>query len=218
MRGEDGRVLDSADLRAGSPPHARGRRRRATRRNGRRRITPACAGKTSCLTRRIGRLPGSPPHARGRLDLPFRLAGTFPDHPRMRGEDAPVGPGCPPGLWITPACAGKTRHAVRGWLTCPDHPRMRGEDVSDIIDEVSRWGSPPHARGRLTYTETYTAAGGITPACAGKTQAARATSRMYWDHPRMRGEDLNQSFRFGLSPGSPPHARGRPVCPPVDVD
>ena len=51
------------------------------------RITPACAGKTSFVTR-IGR--------RGR------------DHPRMRGEDVVTVSTTAGAHGITPACAGKT--------------------------------------------------------------------------------------------------------------
>ena len=108
MRGEDQSPLCSIAGRGGSPPHARGRHRRRVCRRGGRGITPACAGKTG--KRRL-------------------RTGTSPDHPRMRGEDMissiekPFDRGSPPHargrhdrsfcscrhVWITPACAGKTR-------------------------------------------------------------------------------------------------------------
>ena len=107
MRGEDAAYDSKSSSACGSPPHARGRRRRSCRFGNIPWITPACAGKTS------GR---STPKSRPR------------DHPRMRGEDVDVLAvlgtylGSPPhargrlrvarprsqGRGITPACAGKT--------------------------------------------------------------------------------------------------------------
>ena len=66
MRGEDARSIPSRMPEGGSPPHARGRRRRRRGLFDYSWITPACAGKTTLF-----RSPG-----RG-----------FRDHPRMRGED-----------------------------------------------------------------------------------------------------------------------------------
>ena len=67
MRGEDSPRNIFTTVRAGSPPHARGRREAELVVALAQRITPACAGKT-CLAR-LGRV----------------RAG---DHPRMRGEDS----------------------------------------------------------------------------------------------------------------------------------
>ena len=66
MRGEDKVFCRQPLADKGSPPHARGRRQPQRLPTGRRRITPACAGKT-----------------RRRADLQSAVA----DHPRMRGED-----------------------------------------------------------------------------------------------------------------------------------
>ena len=107
MRGEDVPASPCSCPSQGSPPHARGRRRRIRRGVPAARITPACAGKT--LYR----------------PLPY---GQPRDHPRMRGEDLATifvpksRAGSPPhargrlvtnelalsGMRITPACAGKT--------------------------------------------------------------------------------------------------------------
>ena len=107
MRGEDFAPSASLPRTNGSPPHAQGRRTSGVCRTDPPRITPACAGKTTCQ----------------RVAVPLMT-----DHPRMRGEDT-LGrysmysaPGSPPhargrhelGLvsafleGITPACAGKT--------------------------------------------------------------------------------------------------------------
>ena len=107
MRGEDDLQSVVHFVAEGSPPHARGRRTHGRACFRRRRITPACAGKTLMLTavmRRVtdhprmrgedwfyqagnGKAHGSPPHARGRHTEFHRR--------RLRRR-------------ITPACAGKT--------------------------------------------------------------------------------------------------------------
>ena len=189
MRGEDKSDLAAKYANWGSPPHARGRRRNVFVSPRIWRITPACAGKT------------------WRSDTGPQAEA---DHPRMRGEDSgrvmassttigspphargrPTSARCPtwaPG--ITPACAGKTQH---------------GHIVSDG-DE----GSPPHARGRLCLTQVDGDKTRITPACAGKTWISRPSWFISSDHPRMRGEDATPCVAVWNSPGSPPHARGRP--------
>ena len=66
---------------------------------------------------------------------------------------------------------------------------MRGEDRLKRPRQRWRGGSPPHARGRPVAIMLYRRAGGITPACAGKTLCWKRTFRITRDHPRMRGED-----------------------------
>ena len=208
MRGEDDvqEVLGSS--RQGSPPHARGRLVTLRYELHKRRITPACAGKTrarqnSCPTRRdhprmrgedtiifvssVSRR-GSPPHARGRL--------------AFRGELRII-------VGITPACAGKTGPARWDPDRTGDHPRMRGEDYVDCSALASEEGSPPHARGRLQVATGFDSVSRITPACAGKTPRSPTHERTSPDHPRMRGEDKADPCEIEVAHGSPPHARGR---------
>ena len=188
MRGEDGSHDPGSCCVPGSPPHARGRHGPGVPMRRGRRITPACAGKTGC----------------------YLLQRSYHwDHPRMRGEDWCGGnsecseEGSPPHArgrqsrrvrevaWerITPACAGKTRAALRQLARGGDHPRMRGEDLSIIFHGNLVKGSPPHARGRLPYQEIVVNPERITPACAGKTRAGLEKGNKMSDHPRMRGED-----------------------------
>ena len=86
---------------------------------------------------------------------------------------------------------------------------MRGEDLVTDQAIIDRAGSPPHARGRLPVVLCGWGAGGITPACAGKTTSAESSIWADADHPRMRGEDVRQIQWGGKQNGSPPHARGR---------
>ena len=132
-------------------------------------ITPACAGNTR--------------------------ARNFPtpvseDHPRLRGEyfiddyDTMCDEGSPPlargirnrnstvlpSMRITPACAGNTLFCRFHSPTCKDHPRLRGEYYATDFGYLPYTGSPPLARGILTYARNIRERIRITPACAGNTQ------------------------------------------------
>ena len=188
MRGEDSRESNTQTYILGSPPHARGRLRRGRRLAEKRRITPACAGKTSFLPPPFRAGAGSPPHARGR--------------PRRTRDRATR-------TRITPACAGKTTRAFAECRSLSDHPRMRGEDAPTLRGDTVEEGSPPHARGRHWKGQVNDLHRRITPACAGKTCPGRTPIEFDSDHPRMRGEDLPFSVAAIAKAGSPPHARGR---------
>ena len=208
MRGEDHGHGQLYSWRGGSPPHARGRQSDVPSHNQVRRITPACAGKTSDgysggqwrwdhprMRGEDGMFmnfafdwSGSPPHARGRL-----LQHVKPDiHCR-----------------ITPACAGKTPPTRQTRYPLSDHPRMRGEDFGFFSYRVGQGGSPPHARGRQRGREMSYVPIRITPACAGKTSSSRKCRWASMNHPRMRGEDHGSLRVQQPVVGSPPHARGR---------
>ena len=107
MRGEDLFVSFWVTYQSGSPPHARGRLVRLPCVRVDERITPACAGKTTCDT---PTLPASSDHPRMRGE-DFNCSGIVwtssgsPPHARGRLED--VGRRLAWG-GITPACAGKT--------------------------------------------------------------------------------------------------------------
>ena len=88
MCGEKLQVLDSIDLRSGSPPHVRGKVAVQSSNSHQFRITPACAGKSICSAlyhsfdwdhprmcgekmgkgHLLGHRQGSPPHVRGKDD------------------------------------------------------------------------------------------------------------------------------------------------------
>ena len=133
---------------------------------------------------------GSPPHARGRRP---------PAQRRRRAKR------------ITPACAGKTRRSPPFWGNGQDHPRMRGEDNRLILADLDVVGSPPHARGRPSNEEAFGAGIGITPACAGKTAQETQSRSMYWDHPRMRGEDASVHWPSACPAGITPACAGKTV-------
>ena len=65
---------------------------------------------------------------------------------------------------------------------------MRGEKIPDMGARHFPKGSPPHARGKVSVTQSNSVPPGITPACAGKRSNPLIFRKMMEDHPRMRGE------------------------------
>ena len=207
MRGEHFYDSHNRDREMGSPPHARGALIKNNHPNTKPGITPACAGSTS---------------------TPRRRSSSIRDHPRMRGEhpslqlghtesmgSPPHARGAPP--WtvslkgqgrITPACAGSTALQHCNVFFARDHPRMRGEHKAISFFGCPLPGSPPHARGALMWRCAKKRWCGITPACAGSTQAGSGHQSGLQDHPRMRGEHHIFWPSVRVLPGSPPHARG----------
>ena len=190
MRGENATDFKEKALEIAVHPRMRGENGVLVREEMvKNRSIPACAGKTPHRAPRSGRRAGPSPHARGKRTrsrsrtAPTRsipaCAGKTPRradrgarasvHPRMRGENGAVTPGCSSSCGPSPhargkpmeaggcgmnersipACAGKT--AVDRFATAVDsvHPRMRGENAQE--------GRPGAERARSI------------PACAGKT-------------------------------------------------
>ena len=168
MRGEDPATSLKNVETAGSPPHARGRRRHLRDEHERLRITPACAGKTNAST-------ADPKCSQ--------------DHPRMRGEDVRGRLARCTKLGSPPHARGRLILSTQDLDADLDHPRMRGEDSSGGEATGDDVGSPPHARGRPVRRARPTTRGRITPACAGKTPSLLERLIVFADHPRMRGED-----------------------------
>ena len=85
---------------------------------------------------------------------------------------------------------------------------MRGEYTLKQLITERRMGSPPLARGIPTYNQTKRVKRGITPACAGNTDADASTYNQRRDHPRLRGEYFMVASSNSNFIGSPPLARG----------
>ena len=112
----------------GSPPHVRGKVHIAEVRRVARRITPACAGKSSTWSPIFGRQW---------------------DHPRMCGEKGEAVQEFAVAVGITPACAGKRSPPLSAALAVQDHPRMCGEKFRSAGRAGRDRGSPPHVRGKV---------------------------------------------------------------------
>ena len=110
---------------------------------------------------------------------------------------------------ITPACAGKSENGGENVATLQDHPRVCGEKRSVRVHHQGGGGSPPRVRGKaqLTFKQVYVV--GITPACAGKSEAGVAIRQVGQDHPRVRGEKPPPTTTSTPHRGSPPRARGK---------
>ena len=195
MRGEDTLECAMRISINGSPPHARGRLSDKFEFEELGRITPACAGKTVTPVSSGDDGTWITPACAGKTLAFARKPPRMEDHPRMRGEDCPVGVIVITRIRITPACAGKTQNFILILCTARDHPRMRGEDASRPGDGQRGSGSPPHARGRRHSRACLSSPRRITPACAGKTLHGCFVRVHRQDHPRMRGEDSDVGFR-----------------------
>ena len=64
-------------------------------------------------------------------------------------------------------------------------------------------------RGKVYDCGKKVAAGGITPAYAGKRCSDRPQLLRFEDHPRLCGEKLTSSKIYGINWGSPPPMRGK---------
>ena len=112
MRGEDMILVNIVNASAGSPPHARGRRKKRLTVGSEARITPACAGKTFVLSTSTASR-GDHPRMRGedfyQLDTQLDWLGS---PPHARGRHA-LKTSFRKDVRITPACAGKTQDPSR---------------------------------------------------------------------------------------------------------
>ena len=102
--------------------------------------------------------------------------------------------------------------ALSGRATSPDHPRLRGEHQQLRRLRRPPCGSPPPARGAPLKSAMRSGTCWITPACAGSTSGRPCGRRCPWDHPRLRGEHSLCLPGHVTATGSPPPARGAPVC------
>ena len=192
----------------GSPPRMRGKEAPAAHHHRTAGITPAYAGKRQerssyrtnrrdhprvCGEKSFTRLSycsagGSPPRVRGKVPV------CCPEHRKVR---------------ITPAYAGKRDLVISESGDIEDHPRVCGEKQSRQRCRMSRTGSPPRMRGKDGVNDSAQAVTGITPACAGKSSAARRARQPSRDHPRVCGEKTEYRALVTAHQGSPPRMRGK---------
>ncbi len=133
-------------------------------------------------------LTGSPPRVRGK--------GSKRPNNTLR-----------PG--ITPACAGKSMYHTISSGCYRDHPRVCGEKGKALVNRSWNLGSPPRVRGKVRFWPKLQKYGGITPACAGKSEADHIGRGIRQDHPRVCGEKMMRWKRMDRFKGSPPRVRGK---------
>ena len=150
--------------------------------------SPLTRGKLSSFPRPSTPDRIIPAHA-GKTIFPSTWTGVLQDHPRSRGENAPMAPraSAPAGsspltrgkrvhgthgrahARIIPAHAGKTLRQSAGRLQSPDHPRSRGENATNQPRFTSVSGSSPLTRGKRQRGRRAARPRRIIPAHAGKT-------------------------------------------------
>ena len=110
---------------------------------------------------------------------------------------------------ITPAHAGK-RWSPPQWSPPRwDHPRACGEKPSRFCGGRAGTGSPPRMRGKVFPCTDLLFAVRITPAHAGKRNAAVQRMMVRKDHPRACGEKYIHNLPEYSITGSPPRMRGK---------
>ena len=72
-------------------------------------------------------------------------------------------------------------------------------------------GSSPHTRDKCIYLIQNRHADGIIPAYAGQILLVALISMVCWDHPRIRGTNIDTNERHQIVEGSPPHTRDKCV-------
>ena len=118
---------------------------------------------------------------------------------------------------ITPAYAGKRRHATLWTWPCWDHPRVCGEKHCFFHQVIRFQGSPPRMRGKASGCRPSWSSCGITPAYAGKRDSKGETVPLNQDHPRVCGEKFRDENVDNEAVGSPPRMRGKGGVVPVTL-
>ena len=114
-----------------------------------------------------------------------------------------------PHLGLIPACAGKTPRLWHLGALRRAHPRVCGENHAAAILAALRSGSSPRVRGKRGALPRLVRVLGLIPACAGKTLTAYLDGGTYTAHPRVCGENLEQSVGAVNTVGSSPRVRGK---------
>ena len=131
MCGEKRHTFVSIESGVGSPPHVRGKGPLHLLRCRVKGITPACAGKSVWSRLNRVRLADHPRMCGEKESFPARVHHHMGSPPHVRGKEPGTRQRKPrPG--ITPACAGKSRPALRCTPRAGDHPRMCGEKTKKI--------------------------------------------------------------------------------------
>ena len=167
MRGDSWTPSNSAEVIAGSPPHAWGQlpvREPGGVHPG---FTPTCVGTAPSYGLPVpsgGVYPhmrgdsafcsgvtdtksGSPPHAWGQRGKPVLLGQADRFTPTCVGTATTCVPGAAGGR-VHPTCVGTAAPTGRWPPTSRVHPHMRGDSTFSILWRPPWYGSPPHAWGQ----------------------------------------------------------------------
>mgnify|MGYP001677537315 CR=1 FL=1 len=179
-------LRNASDL--GSSPRVRGKRPRPGPRPPRRRLIPACAGKTEMQGRTHARTAAHPRVCGENRRLRQRLVRDLGSSPRVRGKrDRPRRRR--ERQRLIPACAGKTAPATTPTRRSRAHPRVCGENIVAAVAALVAAGSSPRVRGKHRRRRRRPRGRRLIPACAGKTVTVIVRSAARQAHPRVCGEN-----------------------------
>ena len=168
MCGENKAIAAERAIAGGSSPRVRGKQLEARFDQHRRRLIPACAGKTLADAS-----PPPPSRAHPRVcgeneRLCYPYLSVVGSSPRVRGKPVKTYLGDLINGLI-PACAGKTASMSAAWARPRAHPRVCGENRRCSARLRALRGSSPRVRGKLGLDCSGLVVRGLIPACAGKT-------------------------------------------------
>ena len=166
--GEKRKPARAGVFKKGSPPHMRGKVKPADRALNLVGITPAHAGKSSCIRGRSRRNRDHPRTCGEKLQKSCIVHFVRGSPPHMRGK-APELRARFHLLGITPAHAGKSLYRDERRAGNQDHPRTCGEKRRAALQSATSRGSPPHMRGKALQSVPTSVQARITPAHAGKS-------------------------------------------------
>ena len=173
-------------------------------------LIPAWAGKTE-TTQTTGPAAWAHPRVGGEnvddSTAALRIGGSSP---RGRGKLLGVGRGFL-DCGLIPAWAGKTFVNTYKLRREQAHPRVGGENPLVLILLFLPQGSSPRGRGKLIVVAMGIGLGGLIPAWAGKTRVRCPLVAGRAAHPRVGGENLEQSTGAIEAVGSSPRGRGKPA-------
>ena len=109
-----------------------------------------------------------------------------------------------------PRVREKRSHPFSSSKWSQDHPRVCGKNGVLSMSLKRDMGSPPRVREKLFPLLAASLYVRITPACAGKTFRPFSSNRLFRDHPRVCGKNLDTCEVVDTLTGSPPRVREKP--------
>ena len=210
VRGENGVNNGGGEGDSGTSPRARGKLSRFRCCTRKIRNIPACAGKTGAVGF-CWSVAEEHPRVRGENTRIQRCYQTkHGTSPRARGKLRDQSNFLPPRGNI-PACAGKTGDSRVHDVRLEEHPRVRGENTGMTSTTHTAIGTSPRARGKRGRKRRGQSTVRNIPACAGKTPMSTPPRDPQWEHPRVRGENVDLTEMMFSHVGTSPRARGKQV-------
>ena len=176
---------------------------------GRRRLIPACAGKTLDDRPEASKNRAHPRVCGENKASSFSVGISSGSSPRVRGKPL-TGAFNLIKAGLIPACAGKTTAWLPFQFGIRAHPRVCGENRGQRVKFNVEAGSSPRVRGKHPGTPSARWLDRLIPACAGKTTERDFGEASDGAHPRVCGENADLLANYLPDAGSSPRVRGKP--------